>query len=126
MVVATPLLVVLTRTATQNLLNRRNNCRGPRKNRAEIASACIVALLPALMVATLVVLKGAFRYDPPDVPQVGTTITVATMAFMATVHGLVLAWNLGYAVPFDLVLAGSLVWAVLIVVYAANGERVHA
>jgi uncharacterized membrane protein len=137
---------------------------GPRQNRAEIASACIigltalagvavwprlpaevaihfsasgtpdnyvskpvgVALLPALMVATLAVLKGAFRYDPPDAPQVATTITVATMAFMGAIHGLVLAWNLGYAVPFDLVLVGSLVWAVLVVAYAANGERVHA
>ncbi|GGK55785.1 DUF1648 domain-containing protein [Haloarcula sebkhae] len=81
-----------------------------------------VVLMPALMFATLLVLKGAFRYDPPDVPQVAATITVATMAFMGAVHGLVLAWNLGYPVPFDLVLIGSLVWAVLIVGYAVTVE----
>ncbi|MDS0219880.1 DUF1648 domain-containing protein [Haloarcula sp. S1AR25-5A] len=77
-----------------------------------------VVLLPALMLGTLLILKGAFRYDPPETPQVAAAITVATMAFMGAIHGLVLAWNLGYPVPFDLVLGGSLVWAVFIVVYA--------
>ncbi|RLM97010.1 DUF1648 domain-containing protein [Haloarcula sp. Atlit-7R] len=84
-----------------------------------------VVLMPALMLATLVVLEWAFRYDPPDVPQVAATVTVATMAFMGAIHGLVLAWNLGYQVPFDLVLVGSLVWAVLIVGYAVKMEYEH-
>ncbi|RLM39804.1 MULTISPECIES: DUF1648 domain-containing protein [unclassified Haloarcula] len=84
-----------------------------------------VVLMPALMLGTLIVLKGAFRYDPPDVPQVAATVTVATMAFMGAIHGLVLAWNLGYQVPFDLVLVGSLVWAVLIVGYAVKMEYEH-
>ncbi|EMA20128.1 DUF1648 domain-containing protein [Haloarcula argentinensis] len=84
-----------------------------------------VALMPALMLATLLVLKGAFRFDPPDVPQVAATITVATMAFMSAVHGLVLAWNLGYPVSFDLVLVGSFAWAVLIVGYAVREEYVR-
>ncbi|NHN63333.1 DUF1648 domain-containing protein [Haloarcula sp. JP-Z28] len=79
-------------------------------------------LMAVLMLATLLVLKGAFRYDPPDAPQVAATITVATMAFMGAVHGLVLAWNLGYPVPFDLVLIGSLVWAVVMVAYALKAE----
>ncbi|MDT3433632.1 DUF1648 domain-containing protein [Haloarcula sp. 1CSR25-25] len=81
-----------------------------------------VVLMPALMLATLTVLKAAFRYDPPEVPQVAATITVATMGFMGAIHGLVLAWNLGYPVPFDLGLIGSLVWAVLIVGYAVKME----
>ena len=84
-----------------------------------------VVLMPALMLATLLVLKGAFRYDPPDVPQVAATITITTMAFMGAVHGLLLVWNLGYPVPFDLVLVGSLVWAVLIVGYAVREEHVR-
>ncbi len=53
-------------------------------------------------------------------PQVAATITVATMAFMGAVHGLVLAWNLSYPVPFDLVLIGSLVRAVVTIAYALN------
>jgi len=81
-----------------------------------------VVLMPVLMLATPIVLKGAFRYDPPEVPQVAATITIATMAFMGGIHGLVLAWNLGYPVPFDLVLVGSLVWAVFVVGYAVKME----
>ncbi|GCF14073.1 hypothetical protein Harman_20080 [Haloarcula mannanilytica] len=84
-----------------------------------------VALLPALMVGTLLILKGAFRYDPPDTPRVAATITVATIAFMGAIHGLVLAWNLGYPVPFDLALVGSLVWAVFVIGYAVRAEYVH-
>ncbi|AEM58313.1 hypothetical protein HISP_13870 [Haloarcula hispanica N601] len=83
-----------------------------------------VVLMPALMLATLIVLKLAFRYDPPDVPRVAATITVATMAFMSGIHGLVLAWNLGYSVPFDIVLVGSLVWTVVMVAYALKAEYV--
>jgi len=81
-----------------------------------------VVLMPVLMLATLIVLKGAFRYDPPEVPRVAATITIATMAFMSAIYGLVLAWNLGYPVPFDLVLVGSLVWAVFVVGYAVKME----
>lgn len=77
-----------------------------------------VALLPMLMLGMLLILKSAFRYDPPETPQVAATITVATMAFMGAIHGLVLAWNLGYPVSFDLVLVGSLVWTVVMVAYA--------
>ncbi|KOX93443.1 hypothetical protein AMS69_05820 [Haloarcula rubripromontorii] len=84
-----------------------------------------VVLMPALMIATLVVLKWTFRYDPPDVPHVAATVTVATMAFMGAIHGLVLAWNLGYPVPFDLVLVGSLVWAAFVVGYAVKTEYAH-
>lgn len=77
-----------------------------------------VALMPSLMFVTLLVLKGAFRFDPPESPKVAATVTVATISFMSAIHGLVLAWNLGHPVPFDLVLVGSLLWAILLVVYA--------
>lgn len=81
-----------------------------------------VVLMPVLMLATLIVLKGAFRYDPPEVPRVAATITIATMAFMGAIHGLVLAWNLGYPISLSLVLVGSLAWAVFIVGYAVKME----
>jgi len=84
-----------------------------------------VVLMPALMLATLIVLNLAFRYDPPDVPRVAATITVATMAYMGVIHGLVLAWNLGYPVPFDRVLVGSLVWAAFVVGYAVKMKYAH-
>ncbi|KAA9399767.1 DUF1648 domain-containing protein [Haloarcula sp. CBA1130] len=84
-----------------------------------------IVLMPALMLGTLTVLKVAFRYDPPDVPRVAATITVATMAFMSAIQGLVLAWNIGYPIPFDLVLVGSLVWAVVVVGYAVKTEYTH-
>jgi uncharacterized membrane protein len=81
-----------------------------------------VLLLPALMVATLAVLEGALRADPPADPRTPTVVVVATMAFMTAIQGLVLAWNLGYAVDFSLVLVGSLVWAALVCGYAVRRE----
>ncbi|MBV0903826.1 DUF1648 domain-containing protein [Haloarcula salina] len=82
-----------------------------------------VALLPAVMALTLLILDAAFRLDPPATPRIGGVVAVATMAFMGSIHGLVLGWNLGYAVPFDLVLVGSLVWALALVAYAVRAER---
>ena len=49
-------------------------------------------------------------------------MTVATTGFLATLQFLVLGWNLGYPVPFDLVLVGSLVWAVLLCGYAVRRD----
>lgn len=82
-----------------------------------------IALLPAVMVLTLLVLDAAFRLDPPATPRLGGIVAVATTAFMGAIHGLVLAWNLGYAVPFDLVLVSSLAWALAVVAYAVRAER---
>jgi uncharacterized membrane protein len=81
-----------------------------------------VAAVPVVMLLTHFVIRGAARIDPPEDPRTMTGITVATMLLLAAVQGLVLAWNLGHAVPFDLVLVGILVWSVLVVGYAIVRE----
>lgn len=81
-----------------------------------------VALLPVVMVLTLGVMRWAMRHDPPADPQVPAVVTVATMGLLAALHVLVLGWNLGYPVPYDLVLVGSLVWAAGLCGYAVHRE----
>ncbi len=84
--------------------------------------AVAIAAIPVVMILTHLVMQLASRVDPSTDPRTMTGITVATMLLLAAVQGLVLAWNLGYAVPFDLVLAGSLVWSVLVAGYAIVRE----
>ncbi|MBV0924332.1 DUF1648 domain-containing protein [Halomicroarcula limicola] len=90
-----------------------------------VSKAVAVTLLPALMLATLCLIEVAMRADPPDDPRTGAVVTVATMALMAAVHGLVLAWNLSYPVPFDLVLLGVAVWTVAVCGYAVRREGLN-
>ena len=88
-----------------------------------VSKPIAVGLLPAVMAATLVFLAGAFRVDPPDDPRVAAVTTVSTMGLMAAIQALVLAWNLGYPVPFDLVIVGVVVWGAALVGYVAARER---
>ncbi|WP_424017778.1 DUF1648 domain-containing protein [Halorientalis pallida] len=81
-----------------------------------------VAAIPVVMILTHLVMQWAARVDPPTDPRTMTGITVATMLLLAAVQGLVLAWNLGYAVPFDLVLVGVLVWGALVAGYGIVRE----
>ncbi|MFB6084613.1 MAG: DUF1648 domain-containing protein [Halorientalis sp.] len=81
-----------------------------------------VAAVPVVMVLTHVVLRWAVRVDPPDDPRIVTVVVVATMLLLAATQGLVLAWNLGYPVPFDLVLLGVLAWGGLVVGYTVVRE----
>jgi len=87
-----------------------------------VAKSLGVALLPVVMVLTFVFMQLVVRYDPPADPRVPAVVTVATMGFLGTLHVLVLGWNLGYPMPFDLVLVGSLVWAALLCGYAIRRE----
>jgi uncharacterized membrane protein len=89
-----------------------------------VANPVGVALLPVVMVLTFVFMQWVVRYDPPTDPQVPAVVTVATMGFLGTLHVLVLGWNLGYPVPFDLVVVGSLVWAAGLCGYAVRREGV--
>lgn len=89
-----------------------------------VAKPVGVALLPVVMVLTLVFMQWVVRHDPPADPQVPAVVTVATMGFLATLQVLVLGWNLGYPVPFDIVLVGSLIWAAVLCGYAIRREGV--
>lgn len=82
-----------------------------------------VVLVPAVMVVTYAVIEAAVRYDPPDDDRVATVTTVATMGLLAALHVLVLAWNLGYAVPFELVTLGVLAWGIGLCGYVLRRER---
>ena len=88
-----------------------------------VSKPTAVFLLPAIMLGTVAFLAGALRVDPPDDPHIASVTAVSTMGFMAAIHGLVLAWNLGYPVPFDLVIVGSLVWGIALTGYVAAQER---
>jgi uncharacterized membrane protein len=87
-----------------------------------VPKAVAVAAMPVAMILTHAVIQWAARVDPPDDPRTMTGITVATVLLLAAIQGLVLAWNLGYAVPFDLVLIGILVWGALVAGYAVVRE----
>jgi len=87
-----------------------------------VSRAVGVALLPAVMAVTLLILHAAMRFDPPADPRVGRAATVATMGFLGGLQLLVLGWNLGYPVPFDFVFVGSLLWAAAICGYAIRRE----
>jgi uncharacterized membrane protein len=89
-----------------------------------VPKAVGIALLPALMLATLLFMKWRLRLDPPTDPRVPTVVTLATMGFMAALHVLVLAWNAGYAVSMDDVLVGTFVWAVSLCGYVFAREGI--
>jgi uncharacterized membrane protein len=82
-----------------------------------------VLLVPGLAVVTAGVLAAAFRVDaaPPGVERV---VTAATMGLFGCLQLLVLAWNLGYAVPNGAVLGGVLLWSVGVTGYALFRESV--
>ncbi|WP_123534938.1 DUF1648 domain-containing protein [Halosimplex salinum] len=82
-----------------------------------------VGSMPALMVVTLLFVDAAARFDPPKDPRVIDVVKVATAGLLAAVQGFILAWNLGYEVPFDLLMAGVLLWTVAVVGYAVARER---
>ncbi|WP_262179582.1 DUF1648 domain-containing protein [Haloarcula laminariae] len=88
-----------------------------------VPKAVGVAVLPAVMLATVIVMRAAMAADPPSDPQTGPVVVLATTAFLGVVHVLVLAWNAGYAVPLDGLLPGSLVFAALLVGYTLWRER---
>jgi uncharacterized membrane protein len=64
------------------------------------------AFVPGLMLALLAFFEGIVRVDPlrenlRESEGVYDGLVVATLAFLVVVHGLVLAYNLGYDVPID-------------------------
>ncbi|WP_436907597.1 DUF1648 domain-containing protein [Halosimplex marinum] len=79
--------------------------------------------LPVVMLATMLIIEGAGRVDPPEDPSVLGVVTVATMALMAAAQGYIFAENLGYTVPFGLFMAGIAVWVVVVVGYTVARER---
>ena len=89
-----------------------------------VSKALGVTLLPAIMLATLLVLHVSMAVDPPSDPRTGPVITVATTAFLGVVHVVVLAWNAGYPVPLDGLLVGSLLFGAVLVGYTLWREGV--
>ena len=88
-----------------------------------VPKAVGVFIVPALMPATLAVMNGAARLDPPDSYRVFDVAKLWTTAILAYVQGFVLAWNLGYELSPTVVLAPVLGSAAVLVVWAALAER---
>lgn len=88
-----------------------------------VSKPLAVFLMPAIMLGTLAFLAAALRVDPPEDPHIASVTAVSTMGFMAAIQGLVLAWNLGYPVAFDLVMVGVLLWVVALLGYVVVRER---
>ena len=81
-----------------------------------------LALAPAVAVATLAVVRGAARLDPPNDPRSIDAVVLGTTGLLAAVHLLVLAWNLGYRVPMSLVAAGAVLWTLALAGYVVLRE----
>ena len=81
-----------------------------------------VLLMPALMILTVEIIRGAIHLNPPENHRVPQVVEVSTLAFMGVLHGLVLAWNLGSPVPFEYVLIGTFGWAIAILGYAFKAD----
>ncbi|WP_254839379.1 DUF1648 domain-containing protein [Natronomonas marina] len=77
-----------------------------------------VALAPALGVAGIAIARLSARADPSTDARVLGAAVLFVGAVVAYVQALVLAYNLGYAVPFSLGLTPVLVAAALLTVYA--------
>lgn len=82
-----------------------------------------VFLVPVVMLFTLAVIRAAFRADPPDDPRLEPVVTGSSMVLLSAAQLLVLAWNLGYSIPFDLVLVGIMLWSIGLVGYGIVRER---
>ncbi|NHN40999.1 DUF1648 domain-containing protein [Halorubellus sp. JP-L1] len=84
---------------------------GPGGSPDDFASpAFAAAFVPALMVVVLALFEGLPRVDPlkenfEEFAGVYDALVLATLGFLAGVHGLVLAFNLGYGVPMDVAVA---------------------
>jgi hypothetical protein len=88
-----------------------------------VPRAYAVVGLPAGMALTLLVLWGAARLDPPNSPRAYGAVVWSTMVLLGAVQAYVLAWNVGYRLPFALVPVGVAVWAVLVVGTMVRHER---
>ena len=66
----------------------------------------VAAFVPGLMLGLLALFEGLVRVDPlrenlRESEGVYDALVIGTLAFLTVVHGLVLAYNLGYDVPID-------------------------
>lgn len=77
-----------------------------------------VFVMPVVMIATVLVLKGAARIDPPTERRSFDVIVCSTVCLLAVVHAFALAWNLGYRIPFAVLPIVVAVWSVFVVGYA--------
>lgn len=75
-----------------------------------------VVLMPVIMVATLLILETALRYDPPKNLRTAGFVSVSTMALLAAIQCFILAWNLGYSLPPESVFIGAILWALVIAI----------
>ncbi len=82
-----------------------------------------VALIPVTMLGTWGVLRGVERLDPPDNPRTMDVIICSTMLLFSGIHIVILAVNLGYAVPMALVFLGIGFWASFVVGYTIIHEE---
>jgi len=79
--------------------------------------------MSVVMLVTMVVMKSAARIDPPNDPRAFDVVVCSTMVLFAGVRSFALGWNLGYRVPFGIVLAGVAVWTVFVVGYTLVHEK---
>jgi uncharacterized membrane protein len=82
-----------------------------------------VLLIPATMSLTLVVLEKTTEVDPPDDEHRITVVVIATMGLVTALQLLVLAWNFGVPIRFDVVLVGVLCWGTGLVGYVVLRDR---
>ncbi len=88
-----------------------------------VARPLAVALGPAVGLAGVAVARLAGRADPTADPAVVGAAVLFVGGVVAYVQGLVLAYNLGYAVPMTLALTPVFVAAGAVALYALRRDR---
>jgi uncharacterized membrane protein len=77
---------------------------------------------PALVLATIIVIRAAAHLDPPTDERSVDTLVLGIAAMEGVVYLLVLGWNIGYAVPLSLVVVGSVLWTLALAGYVVLRE----
>jgi len=81
-----------------------------------------VVFVPFVMLATVAIVRGAARLDPPNDPRSMDVVVVGTTTLLGAIHLVVLGWNLGYRVPMTLVSVGAVAWMTVIAGYVVLNQ----
>jgi len=81
-----------------------------------------VLSVPVVTVATIAVLRGAARFDPPSDPHSIDALVLGVTVLFGAVHLLVVGWNLGYRAPMSVVAVGAVISTVALAGYVVFRE----
>ncbi|WP_157972591.1 DUF1648 domain-containing protein [Saliphagus sp. LR7] len=78
--------------------------------------------VPGIALATILLIRGAARLDPPTDPRSIDAVIIGMASMLSAIYLLVLAWNLGYTVSMSLVAAGTVLCTIVLASYVVLRE----